>query len=395
MRLNRFIALLVAIITVFAVIPFGASAASDSVVVAGIRLTDGKYLAIDAIAPTSSKPSGGYAYYKNGVLTLHDYKYSGLGGIYLFNPNAPDSESYVTCVFSDHDLDIVLEGDNALENISQEGECISVRGNLSITSKGDGNITMSGYYGVYCYEFTKSVSLTLDAEITVANAFYGVVVDLQGGEGSFGSLNVEGGTCTLYDVTVGAFLYCDDNSEVVFSGGNFFVKGEQGIYVYSEGDSSVKVDGTTVSIEATDDGIIFYGENHKNQIDIDSGVLMIEAPIVVNCQTINLNGGAFKGVGSFICEEAYWSSNMETEGSMAADEFSAVQRFSLGDVNFNGKIEKYDYILVKRYCLGTVELDLLQMIAADVNGRDDVEKYDYILIKRHCLGTYVITDNEG
>ncbi len=64
--------------------------------------------------------------------------------------------------------------------------------------------------------------------------------------------------------------------------------------------------------------------------------------------------------------------------------------FSLGDVNSNGEIEKYDYILVKRAVMKTIELSGAQMLAADVNGGGSVEKYDYILIKRHVMKTYTI-----
>ena len=64
--------------------------------------------------------------------------------------------------------------------------------------------------------------------------------------------------------------------------------------------------------------------------------------------------------------------------------------FTLGDVNDNGEIEKYDYIAVKRAVMGTLALNDVQKLAADVNGKDGVEKYDYILIKRHVMGTYKI-----
>jgi hypothetical protein len=62
----------------------------------------------------------------------------------------------------------------------------------------------------------------------------------------------------------------------------------------------------------------------------------------------------------------------------------------LGDVNGKDGIEKYDYILVKRAVMGTVELSEAQQKAADVNCKDGVEKYDYILIKRHVMGTIEI-----
>ena len=61
-----------------------------------------------------------------------------------------------------------------------------------------------------------------------------------------------------------------------------------------------------------------------------------------------------------------------------------------GDVNSSGDIDKYDYILVKRYCLKTVTFDDDQMARGDVNKSGEIDKYDYILIKRHCLKTFEI-----
>ncbi len=62
----------------------------------------------------------------------------------------------------------------------------------------------------------------------------------------------------------------------------------------------------------------------------------------------------------------------------------------LGDVNLNGEVEKYDYILVKRIVLGTLTPNGEQTANADANQNGKVEKYDYILIKRHVMGTFEI-----
>ena len=42
--------------------------------------------------------------------------------------------------------------------------------------------------------------------------------------------------------------------------------------------------------------------------------------------------------------------------------------------------------------MSTLTLSVAQQKIADVNESGSVEKYDYILIKRHCMGTYVIED---
>lgn len=62
----------------------------------------------------------------------------------------------------------------------------------------------------------------------------------------------------------------------------------------------------------------------------------------------------------------------------------------LGDVNNDGEIDQYDYILVIRHYFGTFELSSEQMQRADVNNDSLVDQYDYILLRRHYFGTYII-----
>ncbi len=64
--------------------------------------------------------------------------------------------------------------------------------------------------------------------------------------------------------------------------------------------------------------------------------------------------------------------------------------YTLGDVNADGAINQYDYILVKRHYFGTRILNDAEMKPADVNSDTKVDQYDYILICRHYFGTYVI-----
>ena len=62
----------------------------------------------------------------------------------------------------------------------------------------------------------------------------------------------------------------------------------------------------------------------------------------------------------------------------------------LGDVNNDGKIDQYDYLLVKRHYFETRFLTSGEMSRSDVNRDGYVNQFDYILIKRHYFGTYVI-----
>ena len=73
-----------------------------------------------------------------------------------------------------------------------------------------------------------------------------------------------------------------------------------------------------------------------------------------------------------------------------ADIFS-VATFSLygsGDVNKDGEVDQYDYILCSRLYFGTYEATDLEMGYADMEKDGEITVYDYILIKRCYFGTY-------
>ncbi len=63
---------------------------------------------------------------------------------------------------------------------------------------------------------------------------------------------------------------------------------------------------------------------------------------------------------------------------------------TLGDVNNDGAIDQYDYILVKRHYFETRTLVGDEFARGDVNKDAKVDQYDYILIARHYFGTYKI-----
>ncbi len=67
--------------------------------------------------------------------------------------------------------------------------------------------------------------------------------------------------------------------------------------------------------------------------------------------------------------------------------------YLLGDVDFNKEINKKDFALLKRFCIGTAECNYIQTYVSDVNLDEDTDKKDYALIKRYCIGLYEITPN--
>jgi hypothetical protein len=44
--------------------------------------------------------------------------------------------------------------------------------------------------------------------------------------------------------------------------------------------------------------------------------------------------------------------------------------------------------------MGTFSFNDAQLLAADTNRNGSVDKYDYILAKRHCMGTFTIKADE-
>ncbi len=64
-----------------------------------------------------------------------------------------------------------------------------------------------------------------------------------------------------------------------------------------------------------------------------------------------------------------------------------VLALSQGDVNGDGRITASDYLMLKRYVLGNVELSSSQKSRGDMDGDGDADKIDYIRLKRTVLGT--------
>lgn len=115
--------------------------------------------------------------------------------------------------------------------------------------------------------------------------------------------------------------------------------------------------------------------------------------LCLSCNIILEKAGHKLGEWSVVIEPTLEAEGRREQACTVCKEIinsETIPAYMLGDVNFSGEIEKYDYILVKRAAMKTVTLDAAQILAADVNENSEVEKYDYILIKRHCMKTYTI-----
>ncbi len=143
--------------------------------VGGVEMQDGDYLASGGSNVMSKAPSrGGYAYYKDGVLTLNNYKYYGEGIQFFVNSNFDIN----SLILSETDMEIVLVGDNVISNTASIGDGITVMGNLAIS--GDGKLDITATEGIYSY----GESVVIDAVLNIDAENIGITateVDVDGG----------------------------------------------------------------------------------------------------------------------------------------------------------------------------------------------------------------------
>ena len=204
----------------------------DSVFVGGVELPGGMYLPAGSTVPTATKPQGGYAYYKDGVLTLNNYTYEGEGYIYY-----DDGEYYyAAAIYASKSLSVTLKGENSLTLTSESGDGISVESDLTIDGTGSLSITSTenGIY-VYAYDakvvFRGSASLTLETGNNEGVYIYGDDVELEIGDD--------------FQLTIGT-----EDTPIR----------EEGIYLYGEYTSSVTItDNAKVSIVTSDEETIYAG----------------------------------------------------------------------------------------------------------------------------------------
>ena len=154
-----------------------------------ILIEDGQYLGSDATAPTTTQPaSGGYAYYKNGVLLLNNY-------------NNEDAHF----VFEEGMLDLYLKGDNTIGAICDHSY-------LNVSS------ALDGY---------RDGSLTIDGEETASLFVAGDALDEYCSIFVENELYINGGDIT---VTLG-----ENYGDAVYAGGGVTVADDYTVYVNSTG----------------------------------------------------------------------------------------------------------------------------------------------------------------
>ena len=144
-------------------------------------------------------------------------------------------------------------------------------------------------------------------------------------------------------------------------------------------------DGSYTFVAPFDESFYFYCDTLYEDCTFTAIINDSYRPIVIEGQTESEL--TEYGVGSYFCVITYKNG---VELITVDVEFTSDDLVKLGDVNADGAINQYDYILVKRHYFGTRLLSDSEIKPADVNGDGEVNQYDYILIKRHYFGTYTI-----
>ena len=121
---KRLLSLLLALVMLVGIIPATSltahAAGTHSILVDGVDMSDGTYLAVGASNTTTSKPSGGYAYWKDDVLTLNNFEID---------------EGEILCETS---FKLYLYGTNTITRTSAES------GNKDAISCSEGSLTIDG-----------------------------------------------------------------------------------------------------------------------------------------------------------------------------------------------------------------------------------------------------------
>ena len=257
--------------------------------VGGAALSDGKYLANGAAQATGTKPaSGGYAYYKNGILTLHDYTYKG-------KCNA-DAENYGTLIHSDSDIEILLEGKNRLTN----------------TSMGDGIYTEYG-------------SITIGGEGSLE-----IIADTDGIYTEYGDVTVESGTIKITTDCTGIYAY--SAGSVTINGGSLeIISGSDGIYAYD----AITISGGEIKIDSEEDGIYAYA----GEFSVSGGEIKIHAEddgIYAGEGNIVVSGGEIKVYTDYLGICAYYGDITVSDGDIEINSYDDGMCTNDGSITING-----------------------------------------------------------
>ena len=228
--------------------------------VGGVGMNDGDYLASGATNTTKSRPTtGGYAYYKNGVLTLNNYQFSGDG--FAHEDRGYDGYKSYSLIYSTTDLVIELVGSSNLVGtavlyeedfdyyFNAETDGIRIKGDLTVRGKGSLNIKVEaeGFYIEDLIFESGTVTIVSNDEAIESDSI--TVLD--------GVLN----TVSEYGI---------DSKNVTVKGGEFYVLPE-------DDDDNIEFDTQTLTVTGGKLVVKGYNGIYADYVTISGGVVEVEA----------------------------------------------------------------------------------------------------------------------
>lgn len=288
------------------------------VYVGGVGMYDGDYLAVGATATQTTKPSCGYAYYKNGKLTLNNYSYAGEG--YLNS-----SSGYYAVIYSNNDLTLELIGNNTLTQTDWNSDMIYVDG-ANLTVGGDGKLTgTSEGYALYADK-----DITINGGTVEVSTYHASIL-------SYGEVIINDGDITAEsEYSAAIYSYYDD---VTINGGNVTAIG--GFKAISCAlDRFSVAEGMNIQASTTEDGAL--GEYVSANHDSYKKIVVKTATSTVLLGDVNLDG-AVNAVDSNLLKRSI-------AGEYYID--SASDNAKAADINGDGQINAVDSNLLKRTIAG-------------------------------------------
>ena len=188
------------------------------VIVGDVELKNGEYLSNDGIV-SAEQPSGGYAYYKDGVLTLNNFEYT--GDAYRYNSD------YSALIYVENGITVELQGKNVL------------RGNVSDIPVPMSAARMSMFSEINAIASSGSVTFRGEGSVEIRNANNGIYAE---------NVLIESGGFDMNVISDG--IYAENN--LTIKGGSFDIvtMGDDGLDA-----ENVVIEGGRFSIISDDDGI--------------------------------------------------------------------------------------------------------------------------------------------
>ena len=317
-----------------------------------IYIKDGQYLGSNATGATAIKPaSGGYAYYKDGVLTLNGY----------------DNEK-AHFYFEELALELYLVGDNTIgaiyDNEWGHASNLEVRqGNLVIDAADGGKLTIaSNPLDAYANIQVKDLYFN-GGELTscLANGTYGAAVQLNGGN-----------------------LYLENGYVAYVSDTNNFA-------------SATKWDRT---IDISDYDCVWIVEEQAtvtHTVTFKVGTATVDTRTVEDGKTVTAPTAPTQSGKTFLGWYTEGGQKYDFSKAVTGD-ITLIAKFKdnasgdvlLGDVNLDGQVNSIDSNLLKRSVAGEyiIESGSPAALNADINGDGQINSIDSNLLKRMVAGDY-------